>query len=276
VTRFATLHEAMVDVLQRHGGQWMARDEIAREIAARDLWRRLSDGRHPPSDQLRLRARQYPHLFEGSDTRYTRIRLRSAPEVATEPMPEPTSRESRGTDQKDCDETSDPMWYEELRSRYRPDPVKVLLIGESPPDPGSGQRRFFYARELTYDNLYRGVAEAIYGLEPEFDVQAKEAVLDRLKEDGFWLVDAVEHPVNKLSRAARRRAIADAVPGSVERCKELAPERGVIICHSLVYELTASALRAAGVRILHDEPIPFPLGNWRAQFVSGVRNALCE
>jgi hypothetical protein len=150
----------------------------------------------------------------------------------------------------------------------------VLLIGESPPDPGAGARRFFYAPELTYDNLYRGVAEAVYGLESGFDVNAKTRVLDRLRTDGFWLVDAVPYPVNKLSPAKRRSALAAGVPALLHRCADLRPERGVIICHSLVYEAAAAPLSAAGIAILHEDPLPFPLGNWRAQFVTGMRAAL--
>jgi hypothetical protein len=29
--------------------------------------------------------------------------------------------------------------------------INVLLIAESPPDPGTGERRFFYAPTLSYD-----------------------------------------------------------------------------------------------------------------------------
>jgi len=58
-----TLHEAMIEVLRERGG-WMDRDALAREIGDRDLYRQRTGG-PPPSDQLRLRARKYPHLFEG-------------------------------------------------------------------------------------------------------------------------------------------------------------------------------------------------------------------
>ncbi|MCA1694666.1 MAG: hypothetical protein LC749_08010 [Actinobacteria bacterium] len=69
-----TLYDAMVDVLRAHGGGWMGRDEIALEIARRDLWRRPSDGEHPPSDQRRLRARkpEYQEFFECSDRQCSR------------------------------------------------------------------------------------------------------------------------------------------------------------------------------------------------------------
>lgn len=35
-------------------------------------------------------------------------------------------------------------------------------------------------------------------------------------------------------------------------------------------------LRTAGVRVLHDDPLPFPLGNWRAHFVAGFRRCLAQ
>jgi hypothetical protein len=47
-----TLHGAIVEVLRAHGGGWMDRDEIAAEIARRNLYRR-ADGAPPPSDQIR-------------------------------------------------------------------------------------------------------------------------------------------------------------------------------------------------------------------------------
>jgi hypothetical protein len=176
-----------------------------------------------------------------------------------------------GTDNRRV--TADALaWYDDLRRRYRPARLRVLLIGESPPDPGSGARRFFYAPTLSHDNLFRGVAQAVYG--DPVDLRNKVAVLERLRDDGFWLIDAVERPVNKTTSGARRRAIVGAVPQLIERCRELAPERGAIICHGLVYKLAAAALCQADVPVLHDEALPFPLGNWRAQFVAGMRQAL--
>lgn len=279
----------MVDVLRGRGGGWMDRDELAREIARRDLFRRPSDGAPPPSDQLRLRARRYSHLFECSDTRCTQIRLRpgGAGETGRGRLQRPTSRGQRARqhaqptslhapspEQRRAQKGPGGAWYEELRRQYRPAQLRVLLIAESPPDPGAGERRFFYAPRLTIDNLYRGVAQALYGDRSDIDVSDKLGVLERLREDGFWLIDAVDKPINKLAAAARARAISEAVPSLVERCGELAPDHGVIICHGKVYAAAAPALRRAGVRVLHDEPLPFPLGNWRRQFVDGFQRAV--
>jgi hypothetical protein len=167
-------------------------------------------------------------------------------------------------------------WYEELRNRYRPQTLRVLLIGESPPDPGSGERRFFYSSRLSFDNLYRGVAEAVYGECADFDVRDKVRFLEHLRDDGFWLIDAVDEPIDKTSMGQRKAAIRAAAGDLAERCRTLAPECGVIICHGVVYELVSEPLRHAGVRILHDDSLPFPLGNWRARFIAGFREALLK
>lgn len=168
-----------------------------------------------------------------------------------------------------------PSWYEQLRQDHKPQHLKLLFVAESPPDPGSGSIRFFYHPELSqHDNLYRGVAEAIYGTETGFTVDTKGANLRRMQADGYWLIDAVDKPVNHLSDGDRLRLIRQGVPRLIDRCLRLAPERGVVICHARVYGAAASGLQGAGVRVLHAVPIPFPLGNVRSRFVVLVREAL--
>jgi hypothetical protein len=165
-------------------------------------------------------------------------------------------------------------WYDEQRQRYKPDVVRLLLIGESPPDPRAGDQRFFYAPTLSYDNLYRGVAEALYGAHAGFDVRAKVANLERMRDDGVWLIDAVAEPINARTLAARRQAIRSNVVKLVEQCERIAPAVGVILCHSIVFKQAAEPLRAASLPVLHTTPLPFPLGNTRARFVAGMRVAL--
>ena len=98
-------------------------------------------------------------------------------------------------------------------------------------------------------------------------------MLERLREDGFCLIDAVAEPVNKATRSERRRRLRAAAPRLVERCLEVAPRRGVLLCHDLVFEATAASLRAASVRLLHEQSIP--LGNWRTHPARAqVREAL--
>lgn len=144
-------------------------------------------------------------------------------------------------------------WYETLRLEYKPATIKILLIAESPPDPGVGSRRFFYAPDLSqHDNLFRGVAEALYGAEPGFNVHAKVAVLRRIQGDGFWLVDALERPVNYLPGVEKSLLLRASVPLLVDRCAALAPLRGVILCKRVLYDLAAHSMRDAGLQVLHE------------------------
>lgn len=164
-------------------------------------------------------------------------------------------------------------WYSALREQHRPPRVRLLLIGESAPDPAGADRRFFYAPILTqHDNLFRGVVEALYGTSPGCKGDEKGPWLRRLKDDGTYLIDLVPFPVNKLTERLRRAARREHAPECVSRARALDP-LGVVVCHAPSFDDLAEPMRRAGVPLLHDDPIPFPLG-FRAEFIAGVRAAV--
>jgi hypothetical protein len=163
----------------------------------------------------------------------------------------------------------------ELRQKCRPQVIKVIFLGESAPDPGRGQWRFFYKPELTrYDNLFRGIMLGLYGASGAELGFSKVPWLGRFQNDGYWVLDVCERPVNALEPSVRREALMAAAPGAVHRVVEANPSLGVIICKSNIFELMVPLLREAGLCILHDTALPFPLGNWQHEFAAGVRRAL--
>jgi hypothetical protein len=153
--------------------------------------------------------------------------------------------------------------------------VRLLLVGESVPDPGGGSRRFFYGPTLDRrDNLFRGVVAALYEPIPRgLTGASKRPWLERMKADGVFLVDLVPFPVNTLAPAARRRARIDHAGELVTTAERLRPV-GLVVCHGPTFAAVAPSVRARGLPLLHDEPIPFPLGNTRERFVVAVREAL--
>jgi hypothetical protein len=167
------------------------------------------------------------------------------------------------------------VWYEDLRKQWKPDAVRVLLVGESVPDPGAAERRFFYAPTLDRrDNLFRGVVEAFYERIPRGSAgEPKRPWLQRLRGDGVYLIDLVPFPVDKLPSGQRRRALREHIPALVDQAQALNAE-GVIVCHGPTFNAVVPALRAARLPLAHDEALPFPIGNHRAAFVAGVRAAL--
>lgn len=164
--------------------------------------------------------------------------------------------------------------YATQRKRYRPRPVRLLLIGESAPDPGDAERRFFYNPKLhRHDNLFRGVVEAL-GRGPLGRADSdKTRLLGAFQADGVYLIDLVQVPVDKWSRRERAQARRDGVSACVEQARALKPV-GVVVCHGPTFDVLAAPLRAAGLPLLHDQRIPFPLGNHRARFTTMVRDAL--
>ncbi len=165
--------------------------------------------------------------------------------------------------------------YEQMRSRYRPDPLEVLLVGESPPAPSGGAVPFFYADHLGADNLFRAVAEAVLGLDRQtLRREPKARVLSAFRDLGLWLIDAVDTPVNQLPMPERRQAVRGGVEQLVRRCVAESPQGGVVVCHGVVHRYAAEPLKEAGVVLLHDDPLPFPSMGDRARFVAGLRQAL--
>jgi hypothetical protein len=68
----------MVAALADIGAEWLTADGIAGFVSKHDLYR-SPEGRSTPRDwQIALRARKYVRLFEGSDSQFSRIRLRVA------------------------------------------------------------------------------------------------------------------------------------------------------------------------------------------------------
>lgn len=172
--------------------------------------------------------------------------------------------------------TDEEPWYAQLRIQWKPDRVRLLMIAESAPAESkdiSGRRFFYAADRLGPDNLFRGVVEAMYGT-PKVDLQrtGKRPWLERLRNDGFFLIDLAPYPVNALSAGERRRVLYEAIPGCVARASALDPA-GVVVVKADLYGMLARPLDAAGLPLLQDRPIAFPLGNTRADFVAEFNRA---
>lgn len=166
-------------------------------------------------------------------------------------------------------------WYSELREKYKPSKVDLLLIGESAPSSDESSRRFFYAPVLTqHDNLFRGVVLAMYDhrFPQGSSGSSKVPWLTRLKSDGIFLIDLVPYPVNGLDSNLRAKARKDAVADTVDRIRSLDPE-GIVICHGPSHRVLRGPLTEAGLPLLHETPLPFPLGNWREAFALGFSEA---
>lgn len=151
--------------------------------------------------------------------------------------------------------TTDPR--EALRQRYRPDDIVVLFVGESAPAGGT----FFYEAN---SNLFRATREACalaFGNVPD-----GTAFLRWFRDQGFWLCDLTDRPVNRKRGRPRKLEVNAGVAGLAAVIADAQPDFVVSVKTSIETEVRQAAERAgfAGNRIV---VLPFPLYQWRVAYV---------
>lgn len=151
-------------------------------------------------------------------------------------------------------------------AKYRPARVRLLLVAEAPP---CTLDRYFYFEDVDkHDWLFRYVWEGLTGEKPERAEKAEH--LAALRDRGVFLIDLHEGNVSQPTQEQLRRQ----VPGLVQRCRELQPQR-IVLIKSSVYDAAFEALRAAGLPVM-DERIPFPASGQQKKFLEGFQRAVAH
>lgn len=174
---------------------------------------------------------------------------------------------------------SEDSWYQERRARWKPEKVRLLLIAESAPDDGGdlANRRFFYDDNLTgRDSLFREVVRVLFDNPVlKSGPGAKVPWLEKLRDQGVYLIDLASVPVNYHSKSERAAALQQNIDATVALAAGLQPG-GVVLVKQNVFDLLNEPIRAAGLRMLYDEFIPFPAsgqqGRFRERFSSAVKS----
>ncbi len=156
---------------------------------------------------------------------------------------------------------------EQLRVRFKPDKIKVLFVGESPPADGT----FFYKAN---SNLYRYTREAFLSV---FDCacDAGEDLLNFFKNRGCYLDDLCLEPVNHLAKIARQRKRDEGVPILAGRIYENRPEAIVVVMSAIRDEVARSA-PSAGLGSVPFHAVPFPAQGNQKKYVAQLVKVLQE
>lgn len=181
------------------------------------------------------------------------------------------------TDRRDR-EASRPSTYEASRLRYRPNQIRWLLVAESPP---SDPNRYFYFKDVSRaDFLFLETMRVIY---PDRFTSAKEVrqkkptFLERFSRDGFYLIDAVEHPLGSLSQTVKVGKIREELPELLATLKNLVGKGTKIILISVpVHKACFAVLKETEFDVVNDEPIDFPALGRQADFRLKMRKALAR
>jgi hypothetical protein len=175
--------------------------------------------------------------------------------------------------------------YEDLARDYRPDKIKYLLIAESPPYGLTKDRkiRYFYNKEVTEnDNFLINTIKGIYSLE-KYTGSYKEKCLKRLQRDCFFLIDAVEYPINQFKEKRRTIHVKHNISDLLERIDKL-KEKGcidkntkIILIKRNVFEVLEEKLKKKDFNVLNKELLPFP--RWKKNinnFKAGLHKLLAN
>jgi hypothetical protein len=158
--------------------------------------------------------------------------------------------------------------YEKIRQRYRPEGIKYLLIAESGP-PASAKipsSRQFYRVDYQKpdDRLYANTMRVVFAeaedLESSMLEADKSVWLERFKEAGFYMIEALETSlVHEVTKQERREMLSEQADRVVERVRELAAAgTKLILIKSNVYDMLAGPLREAGFTVLNEELLDYP------------------
>lgn len=149
--------------------------------------------------------------------------------------------------------------FEQLRMKYRPKTIKLLLVGESRPVKNT----FFYQAN---SHLFQAVVAAFRRTFGN-NVPSGQNFIPYFQKYGGWLYDMADRPVNHLPDSVRRDEIDTGIPGLVSLLKENQPVFVVGVKKNLGKAIQKSADQAGDYKC-NIYVLPFPLYQWREVFIS--------
>jgi hypothetical protein len=159
------------------------------------------------------------------------------------------------------------MSLEQLRQRYRPEPISVLFVGESPPARGT----FFYKGDSGLARYTKQAFEQAYVL---LELEMAD-FLGGFKAAGCYLADLCLKPVNRMSDSDRRAAWRRAVEPMAKRINEAQLELIVPVLRSIENTVWQSAEKA-GLLDRMRPALPYPGMGFQSRYITQLSRLLVE
>ena len=153
------------------------------------------------------------------------------------------------------------MNVEKIRSRFRPDQIRILFVGESPPEGG----KFFYCgNSRLAQNMKRVLTKELLTGTGDF--------FEAFKASGCYLDDLVLVPVNKSPDKIRKQMRRQAIPDLAKRIRRYRPHVVVALLKGIEQDVS-DAVNRSGVDtrfyVTH-----FPGNGRQGQFKSDIQELL--
>ncbi|RYY96559.1 MAG: hypothetical protein EOO11_13185 [Chitinophagaceae bacterium] len=147
--------------------------------------------------------------------------------------------------------------YAGASNKYKPSPIRVLLLAEAPPE--ALDRHFYFEDVRRQDALFLEIMGVLYPrlkqkfLESKRDPVLKEDLLRHFQSDGYWLTDLCELPWS-LGHQNVPRYLSELMP-RLERY--ITKDTPILLIKASTYDLCYRPLLEAGYNV-RDVRLPFP------------------
>lgn len=155
-----------------------------------------------------------------------------------------------------------------IRLSYKPHKVRVLFIGESPPASGE----FFYFGGN--NSLLKYIRQAFISVYGDKCGDGDE-FLQFFKENGYYLDDLSEEPINRILEKERRQLRKANIGSLAKRLKEIHPESVIIFMKSIEKDVR-KALKNVGIPQENIRATKFPGSGNQKVSVQEITEALRE
>ncbi len=172
--------------------------------------------------------------------------------------------------------------YRNQAEKYMPEKIKVLFIAESPPAPDkNGRRSYIYFDTAKQEILLTTLTTAVFGDGNCFTKDdIKSDFLNKLKDEGYFLIDAVEYPINKIGGKNKEPIIREESENLLVRLNELKqrnkidPSTKIILIKVSVFNALHGLLKDHGYNVLNDNKKEFPKYYNDRDVISDIRRLL--
>lgn len=170
--------------------------------------------------------------------------------------------------------------FYQAREKYRPKVIKLLFITEAP--PSVEKNRYFYFEHVRKgDSLFLELMKVLFSEEVDaFETvkslrAEKQYFLERMQEEGYFLMNAVDIPLPGKTTAARTSIYQKHLPALISSILKIAsPSTPIVLISTVVFRAIGTLLRASGFNIIHQEPIAYPNSGQQVNFRRKVKPLL--
>lgn len=155
---------------------------------------------------------------------------------------------------------------ERLRHSYRPDNVRILFVGESPP---AGDTFFYEANSVLFHHTQEAFTRAF-----DRSFASGKDFLDFFRSQGCYLEDLSLVALNRASVIKRRRHRTKGINSLAKRIRAASPATVIVVMRAIRAQVNQAVQQAGIAASIYF--LPFPAFGHKQEYVKKLTNILRE